>query len=209
MAKITVSDSYVPNLPPRTTSREMREFLRDELDLIALSVNEAHETTDALRSQPQMFMVGVSDNVDMGLIPDKFVNYSQGGALGNVPIEPDLLTGNIVLPVDGAYQITAFIYGLQQSVTQNESLHLLLDVNDVQRPIATVDVATNLTDDRYMSTVFSRTFQRGDVLSMWIEATGNLGLLVMQATNLEVRYITPVQQEGAGPAPSLNIPWSP
>ena len=205
MSRITLADRYLPNTPPRSASPAMRQFLRDELDLLALSVNNSQDTVDAIRSTPRQFLVGVSDDVTMDTTPDKFVNYSQGGALGNVPIEPDKVTGNIILPIDGAYNLTAFIYGLQASVAQNEAIRLLIDVNGVKQVVASVDVATAQTQDRTLSAVFSRGFNSGDVISMFIDATGPLGILEMIQTNLEMLFLT-VIPPGGGP---FNIDWYP
>ena len=54
--------------------------------------------------------------------PSKIVNYTQGGVLGDVAVEPDPVTGIITIPKNGVYKIVSYVYGLQPSVTQNETM---------------------------------------------------------------------------------------
>lgn len=204
MGTVRLTTRYLPNVPPRETSEAMREYLRDELDFIALSVNSALELVDALRTVPRMFLVGDVDDFNLDTNETTLVNYSQGGSLGLVPIEPDQLTGKITLPIAGAYTLVAYAYGLQASVTQNETIHLKIAVNGVAAIVGALDVLSNQTQDRSLSVTLTRGFAAGDVITMVMSATGNLGTFAMQETSLEMTFIQP-----ADPEAQAQIAWFP
>jgi hypothetical protein len=202
VAGILIQDRYLPNLPPQSTSDPMREYLRSELDLLALGVNGANETVDALRAVPRMFLGGHADNVTMNVTPDQFKNYDLSAVLGIVPVDPDPVAGTITIPRSGAYRMSAYFYGLQQSVTQNESIRLRIGVDGVLSTISAIDVTSNQTSDRAISVTMTRVFQIGEVISMWIEATGDLGVLDVQQTTLELTFIQPTEPEAV-----MNLAW--
>jgi hypothetical protein len=205
MSTVQLTTRYLPNESPRETSDQMRDYLRDELDFIALSVNASLELIDALRSVPRMYLVGDVDDFNLDTIETTLVNYSQGGSLGNVPIEPNLVTGEMTLPLTGAYQLVAYVYGLQASVTQNQTIHLKIAVNDVAQIVGALDVLSNQTQDRTLAVTLTRGFAAGDVITMVMSATGDLGTFNMQETSLEMTFVQSADDPGA----QANILWFP
>jgi len=189
MSRVKSFDRFMPSLPPQQVSKEVRDWLREEFDRISLSGNTALEAIDTIRSLPAMFLAGDADDITLEPTDNKIVNYPSGGSLGEVPIDPDLLAGNIFIPISGVYRLTAYIYGLQPSVTQNESIRMLIDVNGVRAVIAAVDITSNQTDDRYLASTLSRLFLLDDVVSMYVNATGTMGPLEIQSTTLEMTFV--------------------
>jgi hypothetical protein len=205
MALVQLLTRYLPNVSPRETSDEMREYLRSELNFLALTMNASLELLDALRSAPRMYLVGDVDDFNLDTIETTLVNYSQGGSLGNVPVEPDLATGEITLPLAGAYKLVAYVYGLQASVTQNETIHLKIAVNGDAQIIGALDVLSNQTQDRTLAVTLTRGFDAGDVITMVMSATGDLGNFAMQETSLELTFTQGADDPGA----QANILWFP
>jgi hypothetical protein len=205
MSIVKLLTRYLPNISPRETSDEMRDYLRDELDFLALTVNASLEVVDALRSVPRMFLSGDADDFNLDTIDSTIVNYTQGGALGTVPIEPNQVTGEITLPLPGAYRLTAYMYGLQPSVTQNETVYLKIAVNGNAQIVASLDVNNNQTQDRSLSVTLTREFAVDDVLTMVMAATGDLGTFLIQQTSLELTFVQPSDDPGA----QANILWFP
>ena len=115
MSTIKITSPYVPNSAPQQTSDQMRDYLREEIDFIAESLNASHLAVDELRAIPHMFLSGDTDDVDMTVAGSKFVNYSQSAALGIVPIEPDPAAGDITIPKTGTYRLTAYFFGSESS----------------------------------------------------------------------------------------------
>lgn len=186
MSVVKLLDRYLPNVVPRETSDQMREYLRDELDFIASAVNGSLEIIDALNSIPRMFLLGDADDFLLDTSDSTIVNYDQAGALGNVLIEPDRILGTITIPVTGAYRVSAFIIGVQGNQVQNVSIVLSIGVNAVLVPIASIDVATNQTSIRSLSATLTRGFTVGDELIMSMFATGDLGLFLISQVSFEV-----------------------
>jgi len=194
---------YVVTVPPIQASTELRDWLSEEFDLIQLSVNGALETIDELRSKPSLYLGGLADGFNLDETPSKFVNYTLGGSIGDVAVEPDLVAGEFILPRTGVYTMTAYMYGLQPSNVQNETIQLLVGVNGITTIVATVDVTTNQTEDRALSVTMTRVFSAGDVISMSLVATGNLGAFTIQATTLEALFVTLIN----GTPSLLNLDW--
>lgn len=195
MSDIKTTEKFAPTMPPKQVSLQMRDWLREEFDRVYESSNAALRLIDALRASPRMFLAGDADDFNLDTIDSKIVNYTAGGAIGIVPIEPDRVTGDITIPVNGIYTLSAYVYGLQTSPTQNQTIRLLGDVNSVKRIIATYDVATPLTDDRALFGSLSRFLNADDVLSLFMNATADLGLFEIQATSFEVSLVTPLDEQ--------------
>ena len=195
MATIKFTDKYTPSPPPIRISSELRSWLRDEFDRVQTVLNASQEAIDALRGLPRMFLTEDADDFNLDTIDSKIVNYTGGGSIGSVPIEPNRVTGDITIPTTGIYKLSAYIYGLQGSPTQNQTIRLLGDVNALKRVIATIDVATPLTDDRALLGSIARSLNIGDVVSLFMNATADLGTFAIQTTSFEVRLITPLNDD--------------
>ncbi len=200
MSDIKVISRYLPNPPPRAASSELRDYLQQELDTIADAVNSSTDETDSRRATPHLFLGGVADDVILTTTPSKFINYTQGGSIGIVPLGPDLAGGNMTLPIAGAYQLTVYVAGLQPGNAQNDSIRLLVDLNGVKVVVASIDVATNQTDDRILSVSFTRVLNKDSFLSLWIDATGNLGDFEVLQISFEMEFISTIPE---------NLDWFP
>ena len=198
------TDQYLSTPAPRETSPQMRDWLKDEFERVELSVSALTQSIDAIRSAPRITMAGDADDFNLDTIDSKLVNYTLGGSIGEVPVGPDLVAGNITLPVQGAYKMTAYVYGLQPSVVQNQTIRLLLDVNGIKEIVATLDVASVLTEDRTLLATFSRVFQVDDVISMFMNATADMGTFEVQNTSLEMDFV--VLADGTPESLVLNFP---
>ena len=195
MSDIKLTEKFTPTLPPIEVSLQIRQWLRDEFDRASLSSNGALTAVDALRAMPRMFLAGDADDFNLDTIDSKIVNYTAGGAIGIVPIEPDRVTGETTIPSDGIYTLSGYVYGLQPSPTQNQTIRLLGDINGARRIIATYDVATPLTDDRALIGSISRFLNAGDVASLWMNATADLGTFEIQTTSFEISLVTPLGEQ--------------
>ena len=207
MGTIKRIEKFLPTLPPQSASIEIREWLREEFDRIATAANGALEAVDELRAAPRMFLMWDADNINpLDTTDSKVVNYTQGGFLGDVPVEPDQVLGNITIPKDGAYRLTAYIAGSQPSVTQNDTMRLLIDVNGTPIPIVVLDVASNQTDDRTFAATLTRSFDADDVVSMWMDATIDFGIFLILQVSLEISLVTSADSEQQT---QMNIKWFP
>ena len=204
MSDIKISEKFAPTMPPKQVSLQMRDWLREEFDRVYESSNAALRSIDALRATPRMFLAEDADDFNLDTIDSKIVNYTGGGAIGIVPIDPDRVTGEMVIPVDGIYTLSAFVYGLQTGVVQNQTIRLLGDVNSVKRIIATIEVATPLTDDRALYGSLSRFLNAGDVASLFMNATADMGLFQIQTTSFEISLVTPLDEQLVS---GSNLDW--
>ena len=204
MSTIKFAEKFSPTLPPKEVSLQMRDWLREEFDRVYESSNAALRLLDQIRATPRMFLAEDADDFNLDTIDSKIVNYTAGGAVGVVPIDPDRVTGDITIPVNGIYTLSAFVYGLQTTPFQNETIRLLGDVNSVKRIIATIEVATPLTDDRTLYGSLSRFLNADDVLSLFMNATADLGLFEIQSTTLEVSLVTPLDEQLTS---GSNLDW--
>ena len=204
MSDIKISEKFAPTMPPKQVSLQMRDWLREEFDRVYESSNAALRSIDALRATPRMFLAEDADDFNLDTIDSKIVNYTGGGAIGIVPIDPDRVTGEMVIPVDGIYTLSAFVYGLQTGVVQNQTIRLLGDVNSVKRIIATIEVATPLTQDRALFGSLSRFLNAGDVASLFMNATADMGLFEIQTTSFEISLVTPLDEQLVS---GSNLDW--
>ena len=204
MSDIKISEKFAPTMPPKQVSLQMRDWLREEFDRVYESSNAALRSIDALRATPRMFLAEDADDFNLDTIDSKIVNYTGGGAIGIVPIDPDRVTGEMFIPVDGIYTLSAFVYGLQTSVVQNQTIRLLGDVNSVKRIIATIEVATPLTQDRALFGSLSRFLNAGDVASLFMNATADMGLFEIQTTSFEISLVTPLDEQLVS---GSNLDW--
>lgn len=177
---------FLPTPPPQQTSPEMREWLREEFERLALASNAALDVIDGLKSIPRMFLLGDADDFFLDTNDSTIVNYDEAGALGEVPIEPNPVAGTITIPITGAYTVTAFIIGVQGNQVQNQSILLSIGVNAVLVPVSSIDVATNQTSIRALSATLTRGFTVGDIITMSMFATGDLGLFSVSQVSLEL-----------------------
>jgi hypothetical protein len=177
---------FLPTPPPQNTSPEMREWLREEFERLTLASNGALDAVDALKAIPRMYLAGDVDDFLLSTVEVQLVNYSQGGALGEVPTDPSLLLGTITLPLTGAYRLTAYASGLQGNMTQNASIFLAIGVNGITTVIDSVDVNSVQTDVRTLAVTLTRSLVQDDVITMWMSATADLGIFAVNAVSLEL-----------------------
>lgn len=206
MAETKKLGRYNSTEPPYEASVALRNWLRDELERLALSSNAGLEAIDLIRATPRMYLAGDADDFNLDTVDSKFVNYTQGGSVGDVPNEPSNALGEIYIPTTGLYQMAFYAYILQPSVTQNETIRLLLDVGGVRGVVSAFDVTSNQTDDRTFSAVLTRVLTEGDVLSMWMDATGDLGGILVQQTTFEASMILGADVEQVA---DTNLDWIP
>ena len=200
MSSIKITEKFTPTLPPIEVSLQVRAWLRDEFDRASASSNAALTAIDALRALPRMFLAEDADDFNLDTIDSKILNYTAGGAIGIVPIDPDRVTGEITIPTNGIYTLSAYVYGLQPSLTQNQTIRLLGDIDGVKRVISTFDVATPLTDDRTLIGSISRFLTAGNVASLFMNATADLGTFEIQTTSFEISLVTPLGEQIDPPA---------
>lgn len=205
MSEIKLLDRYLPTLPPRSTSFEMRNWLNQEFELVAISENEGLQAIDEIQAAARMFLAGDADDFNLDTIDSQLVNFTAGGALGIVPVDPDLVAGLITIPVDGIYTMSAYVYGLQGSPTQNQTIRLLGDVDGVRNIIATIDVSTPITVDRTLLASISRFLPAGAVASLYMNATADMGLFEIQTVSFEISNVTPLDQPAA--FSNLGLDW--
>jgi hypothetical protein len=186
VATIKRLDRYVRPAPPQQASLELRAWLDEEFERLQLVINGIQELVDELRAVPAMYLVGTATDFLLSPITEKIVGYSTAYATGEVPTEPDPVSGTITIPRDGVYTLTARVTGVQGSPSQNESITLLVDVDGVRAPIDVVDVASVQTADRALGAVVTRGFTAGEVVSLWMEATDNLGIFDVASTTFEL-----------------------
>ncbi len=190
MSTIKRLEKFTTTRPPLEASPELRNWLQQELERIELIGNGALEAIDELRSAPTMVLGGDADDLlSLGTPQQKVVNYTLSGFLGDVPIEPDPASGDITISIAGIYRVTLYFYGLQPSNTQNETMRLYVDVNGLRGVVSAFDIATNRTQDRTFAATLTRQLSAGDVLSMWMDATGAIGDILVQGTSLEATII--------------------
>lgn len=190
MATIKRLARFLPTPPPQNIPVSLQEWLREEFDRLASASNGALDSIDAIAAIPLMVLSGDADNFNLNVTPQQFVNYSQGGAVGEVPVDPDFATGIMTVPVGGAYRLSAFVIGLQGNVQQNASIFLLITVNGLNKTVYSIDVDGVQTDVRALAVTLTRVFQTDDIVTMSLSATHDMGLFTVQETSLEMRLIT-------------------
>ena len=186
MVTIKRSDRFWPTPVPQNIPIGLQDWLREELERLALVANESLDTSDALRALPRMFLAGDTDDLVLDVIEAQFVNYTQGGAIGEVPIDPDLVAGTITVPLTGIYNLVAYVIGHRTSGQNNDSIFLHFGVNGVLQIINTFDIAPLQIDTVTFSVTLSRTFQKDDVVTMWLSATEDIGVFTVDQTALEM-----------------------
>ena len=140
------------------------------------------------QKKPSMALAGTVDSFTLNTTDSKLVNYSLSGE-ANTSGNIDAVAGEITIPSNGIYTIRPLALGLQGNDTKEEDIHLLLDVAvvDAERYIIDVfTVATDKTSSRALGRAFSRFFQAGQVLSLWMYATADLGTFTVATTTFEV-----------------------
>lgn len=177
---------YVMSEPPRSIAPDVREWLREELEQLALLGNTALEAIDNILSKPRQAMSGPTDAHPLGTTPTKFVNYSASGFLGDVPIEPNPATGDITVPREGAYRITVFFYGPKPVSANREMISLLVDIDGAKETMATFDTEPGQADEYALSASFIRRLSIGQVVSMWMVATNRSDDQIVLDSSLEV-----------------------
>jgi hypothetical protein len=201
---------FLPTPPPQNIPIELQEWLREEFEHLALASNGALDIVDGLKSIPRMFLLGDADDFTLDTTDSTIVNYDDGGALGEVPIEPDLVTGEITIPTTGAYTVTLFIIGVQGNQVQNQSIVLSLGIDAVLVPVASIDVATNQTSIRSLSATLTRGFPKDSIITMSMFATGDLGLFAVSQASLELTLIALPEELQSSEVfnDSINfVPW--
>lgn len=210
MATIKRLARFLPTPPPQNIPIELQEWLREEFEHLALASNGALDIVDGLKSIPRMFLLGDADDFTLDTNDSTIVNYDDGGALGEVPIEPDLVTGEITIPTTGAYTVTLFIIGVQGNQVQNQSIVLSLGIDAVLVPVASIDVATNQTSIRSLSATLTRGFPKDSIITMSMFATGDLGLFAVSQASLELTLIALPEELQSSEVfnDSINlVPW--
>jgi hypothetical protein len=184
------SARYTPTPVPQAASPDLRRWLREEIDSIAFAIDGLTDEVDRLASNPRMYLFRDADDLLLSPVDVKITGYQEWDSVGNVPIEPNPVTGEIVIPEDGTYSGTAFVYGIQGSADQNQEIHLLFDIvgpsGIIRYPVAMFDVATRLTTSRVLNGSLTGILLKGDVVSLWMNATADLGIFSMQQTTFEL-----------------------
>lgn len=204
MSNIKRTEKFLPTLPPQSASIEVREWLREEFDRIASSSNASLAAIDALRAIPRMFLAGQCDDFNLDTIDSPLINYTQDAVIGVVPVEPDPVLGTITVPFDGLYNIVAYVYGLQPSIVQNVSIRLLVDIDGLNVPVASLDVNSNQTDDRSLSASITRSLDAGNVMRLEMDCTGDVGVFNIFQVSFEVTLVQSVDD-----ADLSRITWFP
>ena len=190
MPDIKPGSRYIPNMPPREASDPIRQYLREELDFIALVLNDSQTELDTLRSRPRMVLDGDADDFTLDATEKQFVNYAHGGHEGFGTVDPDPVAGEMTIPLAAAYSIHCYAIGLQGNSRINASIFLYLGVNGATEIIYCTDVSNNRTPAiRCFSAVFTREFDAGDVITMWLGASGDMGTFSVTNTSLEITFI--------------------
>lgn len=176
---------YTNTPVPRAASPDLRAWLVAEMDYISLVINGV---VDVLEKSSQ-FLFGAADTVPLNLVPELVHNYTFAEFRG-IAIEPDKVAGTITIPEDGLYSGFAYIYGQQVDQSLNEEIHLFLLKNaEPLKTISTFDVNTNQTDDRVINAKITGEFQAGDVLSLYLNATADLGTFDLLSTSFDMRRV--------------------
>jgi hypothetical protein len=182
---------YTPTPVPQSASNDIRHWLTEETDLIATGINLGLDLNDILVSIPAMYLYGNPGDLLLTPVDVKIENYANGASDGNVPVEPDPVTGDITIPETGLYSGTAFIYGEQGNPDKNEQIHMLVDIQfaiggSLRYPISVADVATQFTTSRVLNGSLTGQLSEGDVMSLWMSATADLGLLTTEQSTFEL-----------------------
>jgi hypothetical protein len=192
------TEKYVPTRPPIQASPELRDWLREELDRLAQVANIGAVLRDELNTAPRMYLAGLPSPIFLDTTPKKLVNYTLFGTLGDVPIEPDPVTGTITLPVDGFYKVTIYIVGQQPENTQDETARLLIEYQGSLIELSVYEVSSNKTDLMSFASSFSRQFSAGETLALYMDATGTLETFNFDGTTLEVTLVTAIDPQQFG-----------
>lgn len=181
MAIIKRLDRFVTTAPPHSAGPELRGWLREEFERIALAVNAGLELIDELRSQPSMFLYEEADNLVLTDVDTKIVNFTQSAAFG-IGDDPDKAAGEITIPRDGFYSLLIFIYGSHDNQASGETLLLSADVNGTKFPLSAFDIASNKVDDTSFSAALSRPFLAGDIVSLYMSSTEDMIFNILSIT---------------------------
>lgn len=176
---------YMPTPVPQAASRELRGWLDTELDGVSFALNNVIDYVQQQIDSPMMLMFGTADDVALDVTPVLVKNYEFAKDWGISEL-PDQALGTILIPRTGLYTGLSYIYGLQSSLDQAEEIHLLLDRNGVKNVAATFDVATKKTDDRVLNAALTGQFDEGDVLSLWMNATDDLGIMTIERSTFQM-----------------------
>ena len=142
---------------------------------------------------PSIVMGGTTDSFTLNTTDSKLVNYSLSGEFGGSVGNVDPTTGEITIPSDGIYTVTANVLGDQGNDTKEEWIELKLDVTVVGATrdiIGFLDVTTDKTSTRQLISIATRGFQAGAVLSLWMWASSGLGTFTVYGTSFEVHKLS-------------------
>ena len=140
--------------------------------------------------QPGMVLGGSTDSFTLNTTDSKLVNYSLSGEYGGSSGNIDALNGEITIPSNGLYTMTANIIGSQGNSTKEEWIELKYDIAGVERnTFGVLDVTTDKTSLRQIKTAATRTFTAGQVISLWLWASAGLGTFTVTATSFEVHRL--------------------
>jgi hypothetical protein len=185
---------YQPTLPPIEASPELRNWLREELDRIALTLDAVARDVQKDFDAPRMYLGGDATDIPVNTTPSVISGYTLDGFLGKVPTPPDPATGEITVPERGLYKITAYAYFFQPVNTKDDTIQLIFDINDgaLQAVVGTFDITSNKTTERSIAGSATRILDAGDVVKLLLLATDDLGTVEVQTCALEVTLVPDV-----------------
>ncbi len=138
---------------------------------------------------PGYVLYGPCNNFTLDSTSKRLEGYVEGGQYND---ESNLggfnqSTGEITIPWDGVYNITAWVYGTQGNDNKEEWIELRARVNGTNEvTIDVLEVPTDKTNRRSLKVSFTRFLNQGDLVTLWLWASTGLGTFTFINTTFEL-----------------------
>lgn len=146
---------------------------------------------------PGLLLSGTANQIVAPHSSDKKVeNYSIGAQWEWIDqSDVNKSAGELTVPLNGIYRCTGALMLQQTGTNKEEDLYLKWDIQGGSNPgviyVDSILVASDKGDRwRQLSAVFTQEFESGQVLSLYVGASGNLNNFDVMTSTFEIRYIT-------------------
>ena len=133
---------------------------------------------------------GTTNSFTLNTSPHVLQNYTAAHAAGPFEGNVDPVAGTITVPDDGIHTIIASVYGRQGNNAKEEDIWLYANVAgeiiNYDHMVGKVHVATDKSNERYITGVYTIFDEPGNVYSLGMLASAGMGTFTMIRANFEM-----------------------
>ena len=138
-------------------------------------------------------LFGDCDNFALSTIAVKLVNWFEKGVYGlGSEINIDAPAGEVTIVESGVYRVSAIIQGALSVSGSGNQVFTIINVNGGDNVVEAYDI-TSANLSRTFSGEIIMTLSKDDVVSLFVQATANLGTFIVDTASLEIQELKAVK----------------